>query len=111
MKKVCIILVVILLFSTCVHAATNSVASTSLDFSGTTATCTTTVNQLGASIDITMSLYRGTSLVKTWTKSGANKVTLSKTRSCISGQTYTLEADVTVNGVSVNVTPITKTCP
>lgn len=102
---------IMLLFSTCVYAATRSSASLALEFSGTTATCTTTVNQFGASIDISMSLYRGTALVKTWTKSGVNKVTLSKTYTCISGQIYTLQTDVTVNGVSINVNPVTKTCP
>ena len=91
MRRMCFALVVIMLFTTCVHAAMLSSTSMDLSYSGTTANCQITVREANASIDVTMSLN------KTWT--------------CISGQAYTLEADVTVNGISVNVTPITKTCP
>ena len=111
MRRMCFALVVIMLFTTCVHAAMLSSTSMDLSYSGTTANCQITVREANASIDVTMELYRGSTLVKSWSKSGTNRVSLNKTWTCISGQAYTLEADVTVNGISVNVTPITKTCP
>jgi len=82
-----------------------------LSFNGTTANCSISVKEAGSSISVTLKLYKGTTLVKSWSKSGTGKVELDKTWICISGQSYTLNADVIVDGSPVSVTPITKTCP
>lgn len=111
MRKLCIALVLVLLFTTFAYAAVMARTSMDLSFTGTTANCHISVKEAGASIDVTMKLYKGSALVKSWHKAGTGKVELDKTWTCISGQTYTLQADVTVGGNPINVTPITETCP
>lgn len=110
-RKLCIMLVIIMLFTTCAYAAAMARTSMDLTFSGTTANCHILVKEAGSSIDVTMKLYKGSTLVKSWSKSATGRVELSKTWTCISGQSYTLDADVTVNGSPVTVMPITETCP
>lgn len=110
-RKLCIVLAMIMLFTTCVYAAAMVRTSMDLTFSGTTANCYILVKEAGASIDVTMKLYKGSTLVKSWTKSGTGRVELNKTWTCISGQSYTLNADVTIDGFPISVTPVTKTCP
>ena len=112
MRKLCLILVVVLLFSSIIYGATTATGKTlTLTFDGTTAQCTTKITHSGAYIDVTMKLYKGTTFVQSWHKSGLDIVKLEKTKICISGQTYTLQADVTVDGVPVNVSPMTEICP
>ena len=111
MRKICVLLIIVLIFSSCVYGAINLSNALSLEFDGTKATCTASVTDYGSSISITMYLYRGSALVRSWSKSGTNAVVLSKEYNCISGQTYTLDADITVNGLPVNTIPVTKPCP
>ncbi|MCR4805805.1 MAG: hypothetical protein K5981_09220 [Clostridia bacterium] len=111
MKRLCIALIVVLVFASFASASDRGRVSLKLSFTGTTAKCKIEVTEAGAAIDVTMYLYEGSSLVCSWSKSGTDYVSLNKSRTCVSGQTYTLEADVTVNGVPISVTPVTKTCP
>ena len=111
MRKLCIILVLVLLFTTFAYAANMARTNMDLTFSGTTANCYICVKEAGSSINVTLKLYKGSTQIKSWNLTGTNKVEETKTCTCISGQTYTLRADVTVNGVPITITPVTRVCP
>ena len=82
-------------------------------FSGTTATCTVSVNGDSAndSISLTAKLYQGNECIATWTDSGNGKLRFSRTKTVQSGKTYKLTADVTINGTALGTTSATGTCP
>lgn len=81
-----------------------------LTFSGTTATCKATVFGSGT-IDATMELWYGSTLVDSWSDTATNRLTLTGTHGVVSGRTYTLTVRGTVNGVAFTAPPVSKTCP
>ena len=96
------------------QAAQRSTASIpNIAFSGTTATCTVSVNGDSAndSISLTAKLYQGNECIATWTDSGNGKLRFSRTKTVQSGKTYKLTADVTINGTALGTTSATGTCP
>ncbi|MBR5792200.1 MAG: hypothetical protein IKY34_03730 [Ruminiclostridium sp.] len=86
--------------------------SPSLGFTGTTANCSVTVRGENSTdkISITAKLYRGGTLLATWTKSGTGTVTLSQKKTVTKNYSYTLESNVTINGVKQSVPLVTKAC-
>lgn len=86
--------------------------SPSLTFTGTTANCSVTVRGENSTdkISITAKLYRGGTLLATWTKSGTGSVKLSEKKTVTKNFSYTLESNVTINGVKQSVSPVTKAC-
>ena len=84
----------------------------SISFTGTTAKCTVSVRASNDTdkIAITAKLYRGGTLLATWTKSGTGSVTLSEKTTVTKNFSYTLESNVTSNGVKQSVSPVTKAC-
>ncbi|MDO4812839.1 MAG: hypothetical protein Q3995_04890 [Eubacteriales bacterium] len=82
-----------------------------LSFSGTKATCEVTVVDSGKSIDATMELWCGSTLVDSWSGSSSSLLTLTGDHDVVSGCTYTLTVSGTVNGVAFTGTPVSKTCP
>lgn len=96
------------------QAAQRSTASIpNIAFSGTTATCTVSVNGDSAndSISLTAKLYQGNECIATWTDSGNGKLRFSRTKTVQSGKTYKLTADVTINGTALGTRSATGTCP
>lgn len=87
------------------------VATPSLSFSGTTATCRLSVIKPGAAIDATLELWSGNTLLASWSGTGTSRVIISKTKTVTRGQSYTLKAHGTVGGATLTVAPVTKTCP
>lgn len=85
-------------------------AAPNLSFSGTTANCSVTVKGSGT-IHATLELWRGSTLVASWSGSGTNRVSISGSASVSHGQTYTLTVSGTVGGVAIQAVPVTKTCP
>ena len=85
----------------------------SLSFSGTTANYSTVVrgNNTSDSISVTMKLWKGGSVIKTWSSSGSGKVSMSKTAAVKRGQTYKLTVNATINGVAQPQQSVTRTCP
>lgn len=72
-----------------------------LSFSGTTATCSLIVTaDPGDNISAVVKLWRGGSCLATWNASGTRTLSFSRTATVSKSQTYTLTADVTINGVS-----------
>ena len=82
-------------------------------FSGTKATCTVIVRgeKINDSISVTAKLWQGSTCLNTWRESGTQLVTLSRSTTVEKGKTYTLTADVTVNGGNQATKSVTKTCP
>ena len=115
MKKVALILVVILALRIplTAHAATRELSiSSSLSFIGTTATCKATAvgDNISQHIQVTMKLMYGTIQVASWSGSGYGYVYLSKTATAVSGRTYKLVVQVTLDGVVKDPVYVTKTC-
>lgn len=86
-------------------------ASPILSFSGTTANCTLSVTKPGAAIEATLELWSGNTLLASWSGTGKSSLIISKTKTVTRGQSYTLKAHGTVDGATLNVTPVTKACP
>ena len=62
-----------------------------LTFDGTTAICTYQFSSQGDTIAVTMNLWNGDTLVKSWTEVGQDVVRVSKTCTVSRGKTYVLE--------------------
>lgn len=70
-----------------------------LSISGRTATCDLIVRAVkGADITGTLTLYRGSTPIKTWDIDETTSVSFSDTYPVTSGYTYKLAADLTVSG-------------
>ena len=113
MKKLALVLAFLLIVSAPVTAATRSTIITpKLTFSETTAQCTVSVigNSTSEFIEVTMKLMYGPSCVDSWTGSGYGFVRIQESATAISGRTYELVVEVTVNGVAKEPISTTKTC-
>lgn len=88
-------------------------ARPSLSFNGTTAFCSVTCrgDSSNDKIDATLTLYQGSSYVNSWSGSGKGRVALSGTCEAVSGKSYKLVVDYSVNGESKSSAYTTKTCP
>ena len=108
-------MVLLLVFSITAQAAQTRAVQVypSLSFSGTTATCKATViaDHSGDRISVTVKLWKGAACLKTWTASGNGSVSIQKTATVTSGQTYKLTVNATINGVAQPQRSITRTCP
>lgn len=72
-----------------------------LDIQGTTAYCYVDFESARASdsVKITMSLWQGNTIIKTWSQTGTGGVTMSKTATVALGKAYDLDVTPVVNGV------------
>lgn len=88
-------------------------AQPNLFFSGTTAFCSVICSGKSDNdtIDVTLTLYQGSTYVDSWSDSGKGEVLLSGTCKAVSGKSYKLVVDYSVNGVSKPSVSTTKTCP
>ncbi len=117
MKKrtVSLLLVVVMLLTLTAYAAPRAATiSPLLEFDGKTAYCYVDVvgNSSSDKIVITASLWRGSTCLATWTESGTEIVSLSESKAVsISGVTYKLTADVTINGRVLPQVETTAKCP
>lgn len=82
----------------------------SLTFSGTTATCSTTLSDYGKEIDVELQLWQGSTLVASWPASGTSKISVEGTCQVTKGQTYSLLVTGTVGGQAYTSPSVTKTC-
>jgi len=114
MKKrgIALFLALLLVFSISANAAQtrDQRASLSLSFSGTTANCSVYVVEPGVNITAVLSLWNGSTLVDSWSGSGATALVVSGSCPVVKGQTYTLKVTGTINGVLFVGTPVTATC-
>lgn len=80
-----------------------------LSISGETATCRVRISQSGKSIQVTMQLWQGGTLIDSWSKSGTTYVSVKGIHDVIKGKTYTVKVLCTVDGRSLYIKPVTKT--
>ena len=88
-----------------------STIGTSLIYDGTTAYCEVTVIAPNKSIRVSISLREGNTLIASWYESGTSSLSISKSTTVVSGHTYTMYVNVTIDGTPVYVPSTTKTCP
>ena len=81
-----------------------------LTFDGTTATCKVSVTAVGKTIEATLELWCGSTLVNSWTASASTRLIISETCTVVKGQTYTLKVSGTIGGEAFQGTPISSTC-
>ena len=112
-RLVSVVLVVAIVLSLCMptFAAIQMVTvSPSLTFTGTTANCSAAITANGY-ISATLELYCDGSPVDSWYASGYYYVNPGGSTTVAHGKTYTLQVSGTAEGVALNPTPVTKTCP
>ena len=110
-----IFLVLALMFGSVVFANTEqkeqerSIDGLSFTVNGSTVSCNAKVKYYGQFIDATLELYRGSTLVAWWTKTGTGFVSFSEPAPFISGLSYTLTISGTANGIAFTPQSITQT--
>lgn len=94
-------------------SAAESRASTiipTLTFDGTTANCQASITGIGKTIDATLELWHGDTLVDSWDGTATSRLILSGSCTVTKGQTYTLKVSGTIGGVEFEGTPVSGTC-
>ena len=82
-----------------------------LTFSGTKAHCSVEVIAgSNDSVAVTLRLMHGSIQVASWSASGTRRVVVDETVSVVKGNTYTLVATATINGVTKPVVTTSATC-
>ncbi len=117
-KTLCLIFALILLTATVLPISTSAATPKSisiipsLGFDGTTAELGLEVNcgYLTDSISAVVILWEGNFALDQWHPSGSGFLDFIETYSVSRGHTYTLTADVTINGVTRPRVSITRTC-
>ena len=66
---------------------------------------------ISGTIDATMELWYGSTLVDSWSDSDSTCLTLAGTHSVVSGRTYTLTVSGTAGGVAFTGTPVSVNLP
>ena len=84
--------------------------SPKLSFSGTTANCSIDIRVPNSDIDVTLTLYRGWSVIDSWSGSGTHYVKVSGSTAVKDGLEYRLVATGTVDGVAFTSAEIVGTC-
>lgn len=88
-------------------------ASPYLSFTGTTANCSVICRGDGNNdtIDVTLTLYQGSTYVDSWSDSGIGRVTIRESCTVKSGRSYKLVVRYSVNGESKPSVYTTARCP
>lgn len=115
-RRICaLIALVVLALSISAQAAELRVSNARpmLSFNGTTAFCSVICrgDNSNDTIDATLTLYQGSTYVDSWSGSGKDRVALSGTCEAVSGKSYKLVVDYSVNGVSKPSVSTTRRCP
>jgi spore coat protein U-like protein len=115
-RRICaLIILVVLALSISVQAVAPRIVSArpGLSFNGTTAFCSVICrgDSDNDTIDVTLTLYQGSTYVDSWSDSGKGRVALSGTCEAVSGKNYKLVVDYSVNGESKPSVYTTRQCP
>ena len=117
MKKIAMLLAIVLLVATplTVQAATPRTIDISpgLFYTGTTARCSVLVSAYNVSqeVEVTVTLWHGNSWIESWDLFGYGYVDWEDTVTVVSGNTYTLTIDATIDGEDLDQVYISKKCP
>jgi len=115
-KKSLLIVAVLLLAAITVQvfalAAVQAVSCVpSLSFTGTTANVGVSASGNPTdSLSVYVTLKRGNVLIDGWSDTGTGTIDFSATAAVVKGQTYTVTATLTVNGVRQNPVSVSGTC-
>ena len=119
MKKISTILAVVMLLVVLFTAGafakdesrdvTRDAGRPTMTVTGASVQCTAKVTFWNQSIDATLELYQGSTLVAWWTKTGTGLVSFSEPAPFISGLSYTLTISGTANGIAFTPQSITQT--
>lgn len=83
----------------------------SLEFDGMTAECSVAIAaNLNDEIKATIILWKGSSVVETWTESGTSYINFSGEATVTSKGEYTLTVDATINGEAKQQFSASATC-
>lgn len=115
-RRILAVVAVMLIFSCVVASAVTPYAlraNPTLSFSGEVARCSVVCRSENANdnIEATLTLYQGSRVIDSWSKSGRESVTISETCDVESGVTYRLAVEWSVNGVDQLTVGVTKACP
>lgn len=117
MKKgmVSLMLIGVLLVGTCMIANAAemraSFLSTDLNYSGTTANCSAVLTSPGDDLELIVELWRGNVRLSRWAEEGSNRIQIDEYRQVLSGSTYVMTVNGSINGEPFDEVSITKTCP
>ena len=112
MKRVLIIaLAVMLVFTSFAFGETRAVSNvTKLTFSERGANCYVKLMYSGKAIDATLSLYKGSTKVRSWHKTGKDSLIISGTYPAEIGKTYTMKVKGKAGGKELSIPNIKKVC-
>ena len=79
-----------------------------LNYYGNTAKCSISICSISSNIKITMTLFQRNRLIATWTKEGKDCLTMDESCNVAKGYSYTLRANVLIDGVAQVIPPVTK---
>lgn len=101
-------LVVSLVFTLCAFVGAMEPRATrptlSLTFDGTTAYCEAKITNIGASINATMTLKQGNTVIASWSGTDTSVLSLEGKHAVTKGSTYTLAVSGTANGTPFSAT-------
>ena len=75
------------------------------------ATPSISFNSNGTQATCTITLWRGSTRLNAWSAQGTGQLRITKKVAVISGHTYKLTVDYTINGVKQPQQSTTRTCP
>jgi len=118
MKKrtlVSLVLLAILLLSMIVTAYAAEERATHINadliYSGTTANCTVLISSPGDEIEATVELWRGSVCLSRWAAEAEDFLEIDESRQVLSGSTYVMTVNGSIDGVPFDEVSITKRCP
>jgi hypothetical protein len=115
-KAIPFLLFLVLLFAQPVYAEAASPRTAtiwpSMAFNGTTAQCSVSVtaDHFTDDIEIVVKLWRNGQCIKTWEDSGTGYLIFDRTTTVTRGYTYTMTADVTLDGALQPTVSVSKEC-
>ena len=88
-------------------------ATPELSFDGTTAICSVTCRGENSrdDLDVTLTLYQGRNEVCSWSDSGTDRVSVSGECRVVSGKSYKLTVEYSVNGKAKTQESTSGVCP
>lgn len=109
------LLLICIMLMQVVQAAEPRAASGAVDlsFEGNTAICSAICrgNSASDTVTATLTLYQGSTFVKSWSGSGTYTVAISREHNVTSGKSYRLVLAFSVNGVEQPTIATTNICP
>ena len=88
-------------------------AKPSLSFNGTTAVCSALCkgNRTSDDIDVTLTLYQGRNYIDSWSESDTGILSFEGKCRAVSGKSYKLTLEYSVNGKKMPSVSVTSVCP